>query len=284
MGILSPVRWFRDGFRLMVNGQATYDVLLYQLLSMRPFSFLPKPRAVKLPDGFRIYVNDEATLSINVVDHYVRREYMWHDNYIPRRGWIVVDAGAYVGIYTLWASKLVGDSGFVIAFEPNPLAYAWLIRNIEVNNARNIRALPYALGDETTYATLHIAKENIEASSLIPNHITNNPSGNYTIINAFKVPVITLDFIISRSGLFIGRGIDRIDLVKIDVEGYEMRVLMGSEKLLGRGLIERFVIEVHKDQVRTIDVINYLSDYGYRPVGVKHFDHVKDVAYIRLTR
>ncbi len=284
MGILSPVRRFGDGFRLIMNRQATYDVLLYQLLSIKPLSFLPRPRIVKLPDGFRIYINDDATLSINVVDHYVRREYMWHSDYIPRSGWVVIDAGAYVGIYTLWASKLVGDGGFVMAFEPNPLAYAWLIRNIEVNNARNVRALPYALGDEITYATLHVAGENIEASSLIPNHITNNPSGNYTIINTFKVPVITLNFVIDRSGLFIGRDIDRINLVKIDVEGYEMKVLRGSEKLLGRGLIERFVIEVHKDQVRTIDVINYLSDYGYRPVGVKHFDYVKDVAYIRLTR
>ncbi|WP_054856740.1 FkbM family methyltransferase [Vulcanisaeta sp. JCM 16159] len=70
--------------------------------------------------------------------------------------------------------------------------------------------------------------------------------------------------------------------MKIDVEGYEMRVLMGSRSTLSKGLIDKLIIEVHTDQVRTIDVINYLSDYGYRPVRIKHLNHVKDMAYIRL--
>ncbi|GAB6948085.1 hypothetical protein JCM16161A_22150 [Vulcanisaeta sp. JCM 16161] len=66
--------------------------------------------------------------------------------------------------------------------------------------------------------------------------------------------------------------------MKIDVEGYEMRVLMGSRNALSKGPIDKLIIEVHTDQVRTIDVINYLGDYGYRPIGIKHFDHVKDMA------
>jgi FkbM family methyltransferase len=50
-------------------------------------------------------------------------------------------------VYTLWAAKIVGGDGFVVAFEPNPLAFAWLVRNVELNGARNVKALPYALGD-----------------------------------------------------------------------------------------------------------------------------------------
>jgi FkbM family methyltransferase len=242
---------------------------------------LPKPRIVALPDGLRIYVNDEATIHINVADHFTRREYMRHKDYIPRRGWIVIDAGAYVGIYSLWASKHVGEEGLVIAFEPNPLAYQWLIRNITLSKSKNIIALPYALGDKKTWAILNIAKENIGASSLIPSHLANNPLARYTIINQVKVPVLTLDFIFDKSKSLLNKDLDKVDLVKIDVEGYEMNVLRGLEKSLRKGLVERLIIEVHKDQIKTSDLVSYLQNHGYRLDEVAKFGDVKDIVYLR---
>jgi len=137
--------------------------------------------AVKLPGGLRIFVNDDDTLSINIPDHYLRREYVRHLDYVPGDDWVVLDVGAYVGIYSLWVSRLVGD-GFVIAFEPNSIAYRWLTSNIELNGATNIKALPYALSDEITRWRLYVAGESIEASSLIMNHITNNSTSRYSIV------------------------------------------------------------------------------------------------------
>jgi FkbM family methyltransferase len=231
----------------------------------------------------KVYVNDEATITINIPDQYTRKEYSRHPDYIPRENWVVFDIGAYVGIYTLWAAKRVGLDGFVVAFEPNPLVFRWLVSNIALNNVRNVKTLPFALGDRAGKMLLYVAGENIEASSLIANHLTHNPSGRYTIVSTFTVPMTTLDYVIERPNRIVGKAISHIDLVKIDVEGYEMHVLKGGEKALRKGLIERFVIEVHKDQVSTKNLIEYLKDFGYSIDRVIEFDHVKDIVYLKLT-
>ena len=239
--------------------------------------------AVKLPGGLRIFVNDDDTLSINIPDHYLRREYVRHSDYVPGDDWVVLDVGAHVGIYSLWASRLVGD-GFVIAFEPNPIAYRWLTSNIELNGATNIKALPYALGDKITRQRLYIAGGNIGASSLIMNHIINSPASKYSIVGEFVVPVVTLDYVIDKSMEIVGKSIRYVDLVKVDVEGYEMKVLKGAEETLQKGLISKFVIEVHIDQINTKELIKYLDDYGYKLDAIIHFDHVKDMVYLGLRR
>ena len=75
-----------------------------------------------------------------------------------------MDVGAYVGIYSLWSSRLVDEDGMVITFEPSPETYYWLINNIKLNNASNIHPMPYALGDSTGTAELYVPKTNIEAT------------------------------------------------------------------------------------------------------------------------
>jgi FkbM family methyltransferase len=276
---------FKENLMHAIKGDLTLDIALVNLLRRVRIlkSLIVGNFAVKLPGGLRIFVNDDDTLSINIPDHYLRREYVRHPDYVPGDDWVVLDVGAHVGIYSLCASRLVGD-GFVIAFEPNPIAYRWLISNIELNGATNIKALPYALGDEITRQKLYVAGENIGASSLIMNHIINSPVGRYPIVGEFVVPVVTLDYVIDKSVEIVGRSVRRIDLVKVDVEGYEMRVLKGAIRTLERGLVERFVIEVHIDQVSTKDVIKYLGDYGYKLDAIIHFDHVKDIVYLGLRR
>jgi hypothetical protein len=54
--------------------------------------------------------------------------------------------------------------------------------------------------------------------------------------------------------------------VKIDVEGYELKVLEGAENALKRRIIKRFVIEVHKDQISTEEVARYLEKYDFQIV------------------
>jgi FkbM family methyltransferase len=239
---------------------------------------------IKLPDNIKIYINDETTIDINIPDQYIRKEYLRHPDYIPQKSWIVFDIGAYIGIYTLYAAKRVGLDGFVASFEPNPLAFRWLLNNITLNDVRNVKALPFALGDRHGKVVLYVASENIEASSLIANHITRNPSGRYTIVNTFTVPMTKLDYVIEKLNQVIRRVAAHIDLAKIDVEGYETHVLRGAEKSLGRGILERFVIEVHKDQVSTERLVECLKSFGYGVDKVIGFNHVKDVVYLKLRR
>jgi hypothetical protein len=96
------------------------------------------------------------------------------------------------------------------------------------------------------------------------------------------VQVLTLDYLLEKSPRIIGKPLQIVDLAKIDVEGYEMNVLRGAKKVLEEGLIKRFIIEVHKDQVSTEDIVNFLSTYGYKVDTVVGFDSVKDIVYMRL--
>jgi FkbM family methyltransferase len=153
-----------------------------------------------------------------------------------------------------------------------------------LNRATNIKALPYALGDEITRRRLYVARGNIEASSLIRNHITNNPTGRYSIVGEFVVPVVTLDYVIDKFMEIVGKPVRHVDLVKVDVEGYEMRVLRGAERALREGLIDRFVIEVHTDQVNTKDLVKYLANHSYTMDKAVRFGNVKDMVYLRLKR
>jgi FkbM family methyltransferase len=203
--------------------------------------------------------------------------------YVPRKGWVVLDVGAHVGLYSIWASRKVSEGGFVAAFEPNPIVYRWLVSNIELNRAKNIRALPFAVGDKLGKETLYIADKNIGASSLIKHHILRNPSVKYSISSRCLVQVVTLDYLFEKSSRIVGRQLQMVDLAKIDVEGYEMKVLKGAEKTIEKGLIKRFIIEVHKDQVSTGDVIKYLSSYDYKVDAIVSFGNVKDILYMKHT-
>jgi len=95
---------FKENLIHTVKGNLTLDAVLANLLvRMRMFKSLVVGNnfAIKLPGNIRIFINDAATLSINIPDHYIRREYMRHPDYVPSKGWIVLDIGAYVGIYSL---------------------------------------------------------------------------------------------------------------------------------------------------------------------------------------
>jgi len=61
-----------------------------------------------------------------------------------------------------------------------------------------------------------------------------------------------------------------------------MRVLRGAERALREGLIDRFTIEIHTDQVNTKYLIKYLTNYGYTIDKVVRFKNIKDIVYLRL--
>lgn len=132
-------------------------------------------------------------------------------------GWAVVDVGANLGYYTLLAALLTGPEGRVYAFEPAPSTFKTLLRNIELNAAPNVEVYEAALSDTHGVVSL------IEGAQDDFNRI--GPAGEGARREA---PCWTLDQFVEANR------IQRVDLVKVDIEGAEHKFLLGARKTIQR--------------------------------------------------
>jgi FkbM family methyltransferase len=166
------------------------------------------------------------------------------------RGDVFVDVGANVGYYALVASRLVGDTGHVYALEPAPETFEKLTELLARNGAANVTALQVAAGAAEGTATLYgTALGHDEMSSLhherreVEHLVANLPLHGVdpeAVAVATEVPVLPLAEILDPDDL------ERLRLVKIDVEGYEVEVLRGLEPLFDQGSRPTVVVEVHE--------------------------------------
>ncbi len=147
-------------------------------------------------------------------------------------GATVVDAGAHLGFHTLALASCVGPSGRVFAFEPAPTAGALLDRTLRRNHLPQVERLALALSDRQGTATLR-QTANAAMNHLVPANPSSTEPQDTT-----QVQTTTLDHWASE------RALQRLDLLKIDVEGGELALLRG-----GRQTLEQFrptlVCELH---------------------------------------
>ena len=139
---------------------------------------------------------------------------------ILKRGDIFVDIGTNIGLFSLIASKIVGDEGKVLCFEPAPLTFSRLKENISLNNFKNIDAKNIGLSNTKTELTFYVSNNGFDAWNSFA------PSQDNKLESSIQVPVSTLDNEL--------KDIDKtkIKLVKIDVEGWEKFVLFGGKDFL----------------------------------------------------
>jgi FkbM family methyltransferase len=136
-------------------------------------------------------------------------------------GDVFIDVGANVGLYALKGARLVGPTGRVLALEPGAEAYDHLVANLGLNAFDWATPIKVAASDVSGEAVLHHVPlgRDPQAFSLIAN------------ARAFEgevVETLTLDSLVARCGL------DRVDLIKIDVEGAEPLVIAGAGNMLAR--------------------------------------------------
>lgn len=128
-----------------------------------------------------------------------------------RPGWVFYDVGAHAGYHALLASRLVGPSGRVIAFEPHPLNVARLRRHVALNRTSNLQVFAAAVAARSGSGRL-MEGGNSYASRLDPD-------------GPIPVPLTSLDEYAEQSGVVP-------DAVKIDVEGSESDVIEGAAGIL----------------------------------------------------
>jgi FkbM family methyltransferase len=145
----------------------------------------------------------------------------------------VVDVGANIGYYALFFSRAVGRAGKVICLEPEPDNLDDLRRNLAINALGNVSVLPVAAGSEDTKLSL---RRGLNA------RVVSEGGG-------MSVDVRRLDSL----------DLARVDLVKLDVEGYECQVLEGARRLIEEQRPSLFV-EVHPNLLPSRDRLRWIAD------------------------
>lgn len=147
-------------------------------------------------------------------------------------GMCVLDVGAFVGVMSLVAAKKVGKTGRVVAFEPGPAGVIRFVRNRDLNQANNITIIPAAVGSCNSLIEYNFYPNSPDQSSVGYCQIDE-------LSQSIMVPVVSLDECVAQLGL------ERVDLIKIDVEGAEPHVLLGAQSLLGNPHSPLLVMEVN---------------------------------------
>jgi FkbM family methyltransferase len=173
-------------------------------------------------------------------------------SYTPEGG-VFVDVGANVGTYALTLAKNVGKGGTVIAVEPHPVAHARLAFNHASSDVAQVKLVAAAAGPSNGELLIETDGDNLGAS-----HVVNGqPSGR-----AFRVPALTLQQILADAG------VTKVDGLKIDVEGFEDRVLTGFFAQAPQALWPRAVVVEHLSRHEwQQDCIDDMVARGYSEKG-----------------
>ena len=172
-------------------------------------------------------------------------------------GDVVVDVGAHIGTETVPLAKRVGSSGHVIAFEPQKHLFHLLCTNVTLNGLGNVTPVHGGVGESDSWMevpTQHYGKPgNFGAVTLRPVPIDNLNKG-FSVDSVNQVQCWRLDDFLA--------GDERVQLIKIDVEGMELEVLCGAQELITRC---RPIIYCEMNQKTTGDaLIAHLRSLDYR--------------------
>lgn len=170
-----------------------------------------------------------------------------------------IDVGANIGTWANLGANAVGPNGKVICFEPHPLIFTYLSGNIELNNFGNIEAHNVGCADKEGKLFF---SQNFDSM----NHVTFDP------VNSITIPVKDLDSYTQSFNV--------INLIKIDVEGFELNVLKGADKTLEKTKVVIFESNgtfQKKYGYQTGDILTLLMNKGF-----KVFKIVNDNDYLEL--
>lgn len=217
------------------------------------------------PEGVVLVEVQGSRMYVNPADEPVGRSLITQGSYercetelfrsLIAPGMTVVDIGANIGYYTLIAAALVGVSGKVYAFEPEPSNYGLLTRNIEANGYANVLALPEAVSDRAGSVTLYIDSQNCGNRSFSKRNIVHDGG-------VVDVATTTLD-----SLWLSGKIASEIDVIKIDAQGSEGLIVKGAKQILKNQhpklLMEFEPVMLKNNGTEPLELIEELESYGY---------------------
>jgi FkbM family methyltransferase len=206
-------------------------------------SINPRDPVVSGALAFRVYERDEISL--------IRR--------LCKPGQTVIDIGANVGLYTALSGIAVGPSGKVFSFEPDPECFSFLKQTVLMNNLKNVHLVNAAAAKSAGNAILHTSSQNRGDNRL---YDCKESDGSVT------VKTLCLD------EYFDSMKISTVDVIKIDVQGYEGHVLEGIEKTISRSpnlkmLMEFFPTGLISAGTDPLSLLNKLHKLGLTLYEIK---------------
>lgn len=187
-----------------------------------------------------------ATVALDLSEHiqrsiyignYERQETNWVKAYLGK-GDTFLDVGANVGYFSLLASRIVGNTGSVISIEPSRNRFEILEQTIARNSLSNVKLFNLGLGA-------------VSEQKVLPDPLLENYSPSFFAEGQGEnVRIVTLD------ELFPQMGVDHIDVLKMDVEGFEPYVLQGARSLLSQKKIKAILCEINE---------HWIQKAGYSP-------------------
>lgn len=230
---------------------------------------------------------------LNFEGKYLPGEKQWLKSYLQdKQSPVVIDVGANVGNYTGNIFK-VNPSSVVYAFEPHPTTYSKLTDNMHKLSNKFFKSYNVGVGQEKGVLELfdYVGKSGSEHASLYKDVITDLHQGE---VESLKVEIVALD------EFFVKESIQAVDLLKIDTEGNEYKVLLGASSLLKGKKIRAIHIEFNEMNIVSGVTFKHfwdlLSDYNlyrllpggkllpikiYSPVTCEIYAFQNIVAYLK---
>lgn len=189
---------------------------------------------------------------------------------VVKEGDIVVDLGAHIGYSILLAARLVGKKGKVYAFEPEPINYGLLIKNIELNGYDNIVPVQKAVSNITGTVRLFLDDKHPDR------HTMCQPNEKREFV---EVESVTLDEFFKDKKC-------PINVITMNIEGAEMAAFLGMRRLLRENENLKIFVQFHPPGIRRSGespedfVRMLLKDYGFSILTID--DYTKDKKYLKI--
>lgn len=261
MGILDAISVCAIKFAIMINHDSkAKPEVMYDVLARFAFLWKIFVNIIRILGIDEIILAPSKSKVVPVPLILTYSEKFVKDVFKPKEGEIVVDVGTFIGRFTLLASKRIGRSGKVVGIEPDSELFRIVKQNVLSTGSTNVTLLNAAASNREGVTKMYGGNGR---ASLLP--VSNK---------FFSVSCITIDAALEKLG------IEKVDWMKIDVEGAGLLVLEGSIGVLKRSENLKLIIEIHRYSNET-KVINWLEKYGYQ---IKHLKKLNGVYHVMVTR
>lgn len=173
------------------------------------------------------------------------------------KGSVVLDIGAHIGLFSVIASEITGIEGKVYAFEPSPSTLGFLNKTIAINKRNNIIVpVQQAMSAEIGKLTFFVSDDKIDNSNSLVSYKDDRK------LTGIEVEVNTIDNFVTKNKL------DKVDFIKIDVEGAEYDTLRGGTEVFNTKkpvcilAIHPIPIKAKGDSLE--DIFDYIEKLNYR--------------------